>query len=399
MCACTYLSCVSPPFGAPSAGCVCVGSSHDRRIRSRASLSGSGRPSARHRPSLSSQAAPPSEAASDDNRRIVLFLQHETTKVESAQDVQVYSSECANAVQGLPPLELVDLQAGDNCVICQHELKRGEATRPLPCGHSSWHDECFLQWLTEQRSCPICRAMVGEDGVNTRIFPEVLALSDRVADLQSQVEALGLHLWQLQALQAHLHRVVLLESERQSLERQLILSFEELASSGQQLAEIHGEFIRRWRCQRCRLRFVSVPPHTRHTRPESIAELESSTQSLDLASSCDSSACSSGLGCRGGSHIAEITEQAQSILTRLRNAIMRTSLPGAHVFRALAGRSGRIGPVQAARVLQHLEAAASHEALARAFVMLDIDGSGFIEEFDWMFALQLPRLFAATSIV
>ncbi|CAE7194823.1 slc47a1, partial [Symbiodinium sp. CCMP2592] len=175
--------------------------------------------------------------------------------VESAQDVQVYSSECANAVRGFPPSELVDLQAGDNCVICQHELKRGDATRPLPCGHSSWHDECFLQWLTEQPSCPICRAMVGEDGVNTRIFPEVV-LSERVADLQSQVEALG-HLWQLQALQAHLQRVVLLESERQSLELQLILSFEELASSGQRLAEIHGEFIRTWRCQRCRLRFMS----------------------------------------------------------------------------------------------------------------------------------------------
>ncbi|CAE7201595.1 slc47a1 [Symbiodinium sp. CCMP2456] len=353
------------------------------------------RPSA-HRPSLSSQAAPPSKAVTTG----AAFYQPEATKVESAQDVQVYSSECANAVQGLPPSAPVDLQAGDTCVICQHELRRGDATRPLPCGHSSWHDDCFLQWLTEQPSCPICRAMVGEDtGVTGGgvIFPEVVALSERVADLQSQVEALHLQ-WQLQALQAHLlQRAVLLESERQRLERQLMLSFEELASSGRQLAEIHGEFIRRWRYQRCRLRCVSVPLHTRHTRPGRIAELESSTPSFDLASSCDSSACS-GPDCRGVSHSEEITEEAQSILARLRNAVMRTPLPGAHVFRALAGRSGRMGPAQAARVLQHLESAVSYEALARAFVMLDVDGSGFIEESDWMFALQLPRPLAATSI-
>ncbi|OLP88119.1 E3 ubiquitin-protein ligase RLIM [Symbiodinium microadriaticum] len=317
--------------------------------------------------------------------------------VESAQDVQVYSSECANAVDGLPPSEPVDLQAGDTCVICQYELRRGDATRPLPCGHSSWHDDCFLQWLTEQPSCPICRAMVGED-TGVSIFPEVVALSERVADLQSQVEALHLRC-HLQALQAHLlQRAVLLESERQRLERQLLLSFEELASSGRQLAEIHAEFIRRWRYQRCRLRFVSAPLHTRHTRPGRIAELESSTQSFDLASSCDSSACSSGPDCRGVSLSAEIGEQARSILARLRNAVMRTPLPGAHVFRALAGRNGRMDPVQAARVLQHLETAASYETLARAFIMLDVDGSGFIEESDWMMALQLPRLLGSASI-
>ena len=301
--------------------------------------------------------------------------------------------ESADPVQRLPPSEPI-LQEGDTCVICQQELRRGDTTRQLPCGHRDWHDVCFLQWLQEHPSCPICRAVVGESGSDSTMditFPEVVALSAlsaRVEELQSQVEDLQLQ-WQLQALRAHvLQRIALLESDRQHLELQIIAILEELTSFGTQLGSFHDENPM-WRCARFALQLgcsclPSLP--ARHI-PDS-----DSSSPLEASASSDSSDVSDSLAdCHGGPSNDSL-QQAQAIVTRLRNAVMRTPVPAVAVFRALAGRSGRMGPVQAARVLQHLEDAASYEALARAFVMLDVDGSGFVEESDWMVALQLPRM-------
>ena len=43
-----------------------------------------------------------------------------------------------------------------NCCICQSEVKIGEQTVLLPCGHM-YHWDCCLHWLKTNNTCPICR--------------------------------------------------------------------------------------------------------------------------------------------------------------------------------------------------------------------------------------------------
>mmetsp|Transcript_8663 Transcript_8663/g.20011 ORF Transcript_8663/g.20011 Transcript_8663/m.20011 type:complete len:341 (-) Transcript_8663:278-1300(-) len=338
------------------------------------------------------------------------------------------SQDCACADSGpesqLPPPQTVaDVRAGDTCVICQQALQAGDTTRQLPCGHSDWHDSCFLQWLAEQPSCPMCRAAVGEDTTSddASTLSGMMALSARVDDLQSQVGALHLQ-WQLQTLRAHvLRRIAMLESDRQNLERQINGILEELTSFGTQLVDLHDERLQEFRTHclglaaqlRSRHRLhetearrqnaefsgaelTGFQGHSAHSSFEDATDSrEMCAQRSEESEESELPACSENTDVRPDS--AQQAQQAEGILARLSSAVMRTPLSGRDIFRALAGRPGRMGMVQAIRVMQHLlEGTASYEVLARAFVMLDVNGSGFVEESDWMSALHLPRMCVVT---
>ena len=43
-----------------------------------------------------------------------------------------------------------------NCCICISEVKKGEETVLLPCGHM-FHWKCCLTWLKKNNTCPVCR--------------------------------------------------------------------------------------------------------------------------------------------------------------------------------------------------------------------------------------------------
>ncbi|CAK0839987.1 unnamed protein product, partial [Prorocentrum cordatum] len=49
------------------------------------------------------------------------------------------------------------------CLFCCGEPEVGDGcswARALPCGHDCWHAQCILHWLSECRTCPLCRAGV-----------------------------------------------------------------------------------------------------------------------------------------------------------------------------------------------------------------------------------------------
>ena len=46
-----------------------------------------------------------------------------------------------------------------NCCICLSEIRKGEKTVLLPCGHM-FHWKCCLTWLKSNNTCPICRFVI-----------------------------------------------------------------------------------------------------------------------------------------------------------------------------------------------------------------------------------------------
>lgn len=48
------------------------------------------------------------------------------------------------------------------CCVCLSQIKCGDATRRLPCGHS-FHMNCVDRWLLSlrQKTCPLCRLPIG----------------------------------------------------------------------------------------------------------------------------------------------------------------------------------------------------------------------------------------------
>eukprot|EP00931_Biecheleriopsis_adriatica_P008857 TRINITY_DN109995_c0_g1_i2.p1 TRINITY_DN109995_c0_g1~~TRINITY_DN109995_c0_g1_i2.p1 ORF type:complete len:296 (+),score=44.99 TRINITY_DN109995_c0_g1_i2:107-889(+) len=247
---------------------------------------------------------------------------------------------------------LVESSGGDNCVICQHAVVDGEVTRALLCGHSSWHESCLLQWLREQRSCPICRAQL--PGYRSSLEPEDGALDELNERLDNFREHLA-------------GRLEVLERERQTLQIQMQSIGAELALFGTQVARLHLE----------RLAF-------RSTLLTQTDVFEAESDDAVQVEECDDDE-------------DKKEEKAQDMLCRLRGAVLRTPVPAVEVFRTLAGRTGRLGPEQAARVLRGLEEAIPHSVVSRAFAIMDVDGSGFVEEEDWMAALCLPRMSPSTA--
>ncbi|KXJ84946.1 hypothetical protein Micbo1qcDRAFT_225521 [Microdochium bolleyi] len=55
----------------------------------------------------------------------------------------------------------LDPEYSNECTICIENMTAGDIATFLPCDH--WfHDECILPWLSEQRTCPICRSPIQE---------------------------------------------------------------------------------------------------------------------------------------------------------------------------------------------------------------------------------------------
>lgn len=51
------------------------------------------------------------------------------------------------------------LDCEGTCVICLETMQVDYVIRRFKCGHS-FHDECIIEWLTKENSCPICRSPV-----------------------------------------------------------------------------------------------------------------------------------------------------------------------------------------------------------------------------------------------
>jgi len=49
-----------------------------------------------------------------------------------------------------------------NCIICTDEIKDGENTTTIECGHI-FHEQCLKKWIEVKTNCPICRFQFGID--------------------------------------------------------------------------------------------------------------------------------------------------------------------------------------------------------------------------------------------
>eukprot|EP00930_Biecheleria_cincta_P096889 TRINITY_DN88662_c0_g1_i1.p1 TRINITY_DN88662_c0_g1~~TRINITY_DN88662_c0_g1_i1.p1 ORF type:complete len:333 (-),score=65.47 TRINITY_DN88662_c0_g1_i1:30-1001(-) len=278
------------------------------------------------------------------------------------------------------------------CVVCQEPLCSDDWTRSMPCGHAQWHEECLLRWLEERRSCPICRARLqgfeeGDDigfhdieGLDLMQLREMRgALQERMAGFEEERHVLEVR---LQSVRRWLdNRLVELELERQGLELQVRRLGVELATFGMRLTQLHVERLALWST-------------LQHSEPASEGHDSTTALSKQPENSCGSFFAEEKppeepeklQGCE------DVQVRAEDMLERLRAAVLRTPMPASEVFHVLAAGHGRLNRKAAERVFQALEAAVPSSELSRAFVIMDVDGSGFVEESDWMSALQLPRL-------
>ena len=50
------------------------------------------------------------------------------------------------------------IEADTECGVCLCPMEKGEKARRLPCcSHAVFHEDCIMQWLTEQKNtCPAC---------------------------------------------------------------------------------------------------------------------------------------------------------------------------------------------------------------------------------------------------
>ncbi|CAL4922552.1 unnamed protein product [Urochloa decumbens] len=58
------------------------------------------------------------------------------------------------------------------CAVCISELRDGDTGRILPrCGHR-FHAECVDRWFLSHVTCPLCRAVVADDGASGKSLPK-----------------------------------------------------------------------------------------------------------------------------------------------------------------------------------------------------------------------------------
>ena len=61
-----------------------------------------------------------------------------------------------NIIQQQTTVEGYSSTRTGNCVICQIDLNKKDATRSLPCNHT-FHIMCIDRWFCERNTCPTCR--------------------------------------------------------------------------------------------------------------------------------------------------------------------------------------------------------------------------------------------------
>ena len=73
----------------------------------------------------------------------------------------------ADSIEGMPPSKIRQLELTlyrksegmkeqELCSICCVDFDAGEPIRRLKCQHI-YHPECIMQWLSRNRTCPVCR--------------------------------------------------------------------------------------------------------------------------------------------------------------------------------------------------------------------------------------------------
>jgi len=67
------------------------------------------------------------------------------------------------AQHGTAPVQEEVLETGNQCPICQDALK---SPLKLDCGHI-YCDDCIGEWLERERTCPMCRKVVRNAGLQS----------------------------------------------------------------------------------------------------------------------------------------------------------------------------------------------------------------------------------------
>ncbi|VUZ56150.1 unnamed protein product [Hymenolepis diminuta] len=94
------------------------------------------------------------------------IVNHETSETSSPMNNSFSESSLG------PNATLSELRAPVECAICLNSLLPTSHLQVLSCAHT-FHSECILQWILNNRSCPVCRSRVELplecfDSLNTR---------------------------------------------------------------------------------------------------------------------------------------------------------------------------------------------------------------------------------------
>jgi len=231
---------------------------------------------------------------------------------------------------------------GVTCIICCSAVDEEQPWK-LPCGHRQWHRSCVEGWLVQRQTCPMCRAPFGTPVENKRDLSQDALLSSLVQLLigseplvPADCEAL------VRALQAVLDQEAqMLDQHREALVTQVHGIEQELSEHLLQIRELRA------------------------------------TQAVET-STPDRGA--------DGTNLLAADEEAVALLARVAAAVLRTGLSAQEVFRSLPEGGSPLGDEASMSFLSAF-GGVSEVAVSVAAKALDINGSGFIEEDDFVDAM------------
>ncbi|CAK9079125.1 unnamed protein product [Durusdinium trenchii] len=194
------------------------------------------------------------------------------------------------------------------CLICSREIcSPDSAAHILPCSHAQWHESCIHQWLTRQRTCPLCRT------------------PSQVAVVEEPPTAIGMAQDLLGRMQD------LLDEEVQALKRKY------------QALQLEADLLEQ--------------------------ELEK-----ELVQVC----------CQD----AAVDLEARALLARLTAALRRQGVAPGRLFAALSPQKAPLALEAAETALAIFGGSASAAHVNRAARLMDLNGSGWIEEADFQEAME-----------
>ena len=108
------------------------------------------------------EASPPSLYNLDAN--LELLSERLTNLVQALQDLTARMNFGASKKYPATESMIINLKwieaNGTECSICLHPQEA--SSRAMPCGHT-YHDNCLVPWLKQQRTCPQCRCELVEE--------------------------------------------------------------------------------------------------------------------------------------------------------------------------------------------------------------------------------------------